>query len=188
MIRILFLLVFFFLAGMILIILAIALSSRGKSLPFIDEKGNIQPVSISEKIRVEINGIEQGMFIRGRNIHNPVLLYLHGGMPEYFLTERYPTGLENYFTVVWWEQRGSGLSYYANMSLEMITQEQMISDTKELTRYLLRRFGREKIYLLGHSGGEFHWYPGGRSGPRIISCLFRYCSDVPSTPFRNTGL
>jgi hypothetical protein len=32
-------------------------------------------------------------------------------MPDYFLTEKYPTGLENYFTMVWWEQRGSGLSY-----------------------------------------------------------------------------
>lgn len=120
-----------------------------------DEKGHILPGSISEKIRVEINGIEQGMFIRGRDINNPILLYLHGGMPEYFLTERYPTGLENYFTVVWWEQRGSGLSYHANRFSESITLEQMISDTKELTHYLLRRFGREKIYLLGHSGGSF---------------------------------
>jgi hypothetical protein len=30
-------------------------------------------------------------------------------MPEFFLTERYPAGLENDFTVVWWEQRGAGL-------------------------------------------------------------------------------
>ena len=70
---------------------------------------------ISEKAYVDINGVRQGMFIKGQNRANPVLLYLHGGMPEYFLNERYPTGLDEYFTVVWWEQRGSRLSYSANI-------------------------------------------------------------------------
>ena len=50
------------------------------------------------------------MFIQSTDPAHPVLLCLHGGLPEYFLTERYPTGLEKDFTVVWWEQRGAGLS------------------------------------------------------------------------------
>jgi hypothetical protein len=35
---------------------------------------------------------------------------VHGGpaMPDHFLTKRYPTGLEELFTVVWWEERGTG--------------------------------------------------------------------------------
>jgi hypothetical protein len=32
-------------------------------------------------------------------------------MPDYFLLEQYRTGLEDVFTVVWWDQRGTGLSY-----------------------------------------------------------------------------
>ncbi|WP_258879999.1 hypothetical protein [Clostridium estertheticum] len=58
--------------------------------------------SISEKINVKINGVNMGMIIKSENISNPVLLFVHGGpgMPEYFLTETYPTGLEKYFTVV----------------------------------------------------------------------------------------
>jgi len=95
------------------------------------------------------------MFIKSKNAANPVLLYLHGGMPDYFLTKKYPTGLENYFTVVWWEQRGSGLSYSKAIPPETMTPDQMISDTKKVTDYLRKRFGKKKIYLMGHSGGTF---------------------------------
>ena len=86
--------------------------------------------SISEKIHVNLNGVEQGMFIKSKDSTNPVLLYLHGRMTDYFLTRKYPAGLEDYFTVVWWEQRGSGLSYSTDIPPETMTSEQMISDTK----------------------------------------------------------
>ena len=131
------------------------LLSPGKPKPFVDENGSPLAGSISEKIHVNINGVEQGMFIKSKDATHPVLLYLHGGMPDYFLTQRYPTGLEDLFTVVWWEQRGSGMSYSANIPPETMTLEQMISDTLELTNYLRRRFGKDKIYLMGHSGGTF---------------------------------
>jgi pimeloyl-ACP methyl ester carboxylesterase len=129
--------------------------SPGKVKPFLDKSGKPLQGSISEKVFVDINGVRQGMFIKSKNAANPVLLYLHGGMPDYFLTEKYPTGLENYFTMVWWEQRGSGLSYSKTILPATMTPEQMISDTKEVTNYLRNRFGKEKIYLMGHSGGTF---------------------------------
>jgi pimeloyl-ACP methyl ester carboxylesterase len=129
--------------------------SPGKSLPFLDEKGNVLAGSISEKIHVNINGLAQGMFIKSKDATHPVLLYLHGGLPDYFLTQKYPTGLEDYFTVAWWERRGSGLSYRADIPPEAITLEQLLSDTKEVTNYLRKRFGQEKIYLMGRSGGTF---------------------------------
>ena len=155
MMRILILLVSIPLVCLTLIIVGLVIISPGKPTPIMDEKGDKPTGSISEKIFIDINGVKQGMFIRGRDTSNPVLLYLHGGMPEYFFTRRYPTGLENLFTVVWWEQRGSGLSYHTDMSMESITLEQMIEDTKEITRYLIKRFGKDKVYLLGHSGGTF---------------------------------
>jgi pimeloyl-ACP methyl ester carboxylesterase len=95
------------------------------------------------------------MFIKSKNARNPVLLYLHGGIPDYFLMERYPTGLDETFTVVWWEQRGSGLSYRPDIPPETVNPEQLVSDTVELTQVLRKRFGQEKIYLMGRSGGTF---------------------------------
>lgn len=129
--------------------------SPGKTKPFVDENGKPLPGSLSEKVFIEVNGIKQGMFIKSKNMENPVLLYLHGGMPDYFLSGKYPTGLENYFTMVWWEQRGSGLSYSRDIHPETMTPEQLISDTKEVTDYLRKRYRKDKIYLMGHSGGTF---------------------------------
>jgi pimeloyl-ACP methyl ester carboxylesterase len=129
--------------------------SRGTPKPFLDDSGRPLPGSIAEKIKVDINGVKQGMFIKGRSTRNPVLLCLHGGMPDYFLTEHYPTGLDEDFTMVWWEQRGSGISYDATAPLASVNTEQLVSDTVAITNYLRVRFGRDKIYLMGHSGGTF---------------------------------
>lgn len=54
--------------------------------------------TLSEKVRVPIDGLPQGMFIKGLDSGGSVLLFLHGGpgMPEYWLTRRYPTGLEHW--------------------------------------------------------------------------------------------
>ena len=111
---------------------------------------------MNEKIFVEINGAMQGMFLQSENTDNPVLLFLHGGAgsPEIAFTEKYPTGLETLFTVCWWEQRGSGLSFNHKIKPQEMTLEQMISDTIAVTHYLRKRFGKEKIYVMGHSWGS----------------------------------
>jgi pimeloyl-ACP methyl ester carboxylesterase len=94
------------------------------------------------------------MFIRGKDLNNPVLLYVHGGpsFSEYFLVEKYPSGLENNFTVCYWEERGGGISY-PGVTIESMTLEQLASDVIEVTEYLRSRFKKEKIYLMAHSGG-----------------------------------
>lgn len=141
----------------ITLILALVLQvySPGKMKPYLDETGIVIPGSISEKTFITIEGVQQGMIIKSKNQGNPVLLYLHGGIPDYYLSGKYPTGLEDYFTLVWWEQRGSGLSYSAKSSGETMNLDQMISDTKEVANYLRSRFRKEKIYLMGRSGGTF---------------------------------
>lgn len=145
------------LACVLLLIGVLMAWSPGKPEPFLDQNGKPLSGSLSEKTFVTVNGVKMGMFIKSKNKENPVLLFVHGGpgMPEYAFTKPYPTGLENYFTVCWWEQRGAGLSYNADISAESVTLEQTVSDILAVTDYLRERFGQEKIYLMAHSGGTY---------------------------------
>jgi pimeloyl-ACP methyl ester carboxylesterase len=150
------LIIFSIVFGLLLMLTFILLAySSGKMKQYVDENRKPIPRSISEKIFVSINGMQQGMIIKSKDSTHPVLLYLHGGLPDYFLTQKYPTHLEDYFTVVWWERRGSGLSFNADILQKEITLEQLLSDTKGVTNYLRKRFTKEKIYLMGRSGGTF---------------------------------
>lgn len=131
--------------------------SPGKVRPLTDQTGKPIPASISEKTFLEINGTRQGMFIKGIDSTKPVLLFLHGGpaMPEYAISREYATVMEKYFVVCWWDQRGSGLSFQGNISPDVITAEQIVNDTRQVTNYLRDRFKKDKIYLLGHSWGSY---------------------------------
>ena len=139
-----------------LIIACIVFIDRpGKIEPFLDDSGKPLPGSISEKTFIEIGGVRQGIFIRSKNTNNPVLLYVHGGpaFPNYFLFNQYKPGLEEYFTVCYWEQRGGGLSYASEVSLKSMNFNHLALGSMEVTRYLRNRFGKDKIYLMAHSGG-----------------------------------
>lgn len=144
-----------FFAGIAVLLIVLWMLSPGKPVPFVDQNGRPLAGSISEKTFITIGGVKHGMVIKSKNKNNPVLLYLHGGIPDFFLTQKYPTGLDDYFTVVWWDQQGSGLSYNKNLPVESITLDLLISDTHEITNYLRHRFGKEKIYLMGRSGGTY---------------------------------
>jgi pimeloyl-ACP methyl ester carboxylesterase len=148
------------------------LLGRRRSKRFPDESGRPLWGSSSEKLFADINGVRQGMFIQSTDPAHPVLLCLHGGLPEYFLTERYPTGLESDFTVVWWEQRGAGLSYRPGIPPETMTLDQFIADTLSVTDYLRNRFSKEKIYLMAHSGGTFIGLQAAARAPQV------YCAYV----------
>jgi pimeloyl-ACP methyl ester carboxylesterase len=151
----LFILLSFLAAFTTILVVILLIYSPGKPEAFVDNQGVPVVGSISEKTFVTIGGIRQGMFIRSKNTSNPVMLYVHGGpaFPNYFLVEKYKPGLEDFFTVCYWEQRGGGLSYSSDIPLETMTFEQLTSDCIEVTNYLRARFGKNKIYIMAHSGG-----------------------------------
>lgn len=108
---------------------------------------------------VQVGGIRQWITVRGRDRGNPILLVIHGGPAAPDLPNRYlyePSWVD-YFTVVQWDQRGSGKTFELNDPNEVaptMTKERMVQDAEEVVDYLRKRYGKQKIFVLGHSWGS----------------------------------
>ncbi len=113
------------------------------------------PGSIATLEKVELNGSQQWVSIRGHDVTKPVLLFLAGGPGgSQLVTARRALGeLEEYFIVVNWEQPGSGKSFDA-VDRSTLTPERYIEDGHALALYLRERFDEDKIYVLGESWGS----------------------------------
>jgi pimeloyl-ACP methyl ester carboxylesterase len=133
--------------------------SRGEVRRILDSNRMIAtPPGIDERAKLPINGVDQWISVRGKDRRNPVLLFLHGGPASPALPAAYAFQgpWEDYFTVVQWDQRGSGKTYRANTEEAMapgMTIEGMTDDAVQVVRYLRERYQKEKIFLLGHSWG-----------------------------------
>jgi pimeloyl-ACP methyl ester carboxylesterase len=119
----------------------------------------VSPLGIEELRQVDIGGIRQWISVRGNDRRNPILLYVHGGPGAAEMVEAYgyQRPWEDFFTVVQWDQRGAGKTYASNTPEAMapgMTIEGMVDDAEEMIGYLRRTYGKEKIFLLGHSWGS----------------------------------
>lgn len=117
---------------------------------------NLTSKNINSLEEIKIGGINQWILIRGKNIDNPLLLFLHGGpgAAQIAFAPKFQSELEENFIVVNWDQRGSGKSYSSKIPKESMNVDQFVRDTHELVNYLLRRFNKDKIYLAAHSWGS----------------------------------
>lgn len=114
--------------------------------------GRPLPGSIATLEPVILNGSEQWITIRGRNTSNPVLLNLGMGGPGGggFSTRSLFEPLEEHFTVVSWDEPGTGKSYGA-VPFDQLSRDRFVSDATALINLLRQRFGQDKIYLYGVS-------------------------------------
>ena len=128
----------------------------GHTEPFRGPDGNVLENSIAEAKYVRLGGVDQWVMIRGENVANPPLIILHGGpgMSEMGFFRHYNAPLERYFTVVHWDQRGTGKSFDRDIPRSSMTLDQFVADLDELVDIVRRRFGREQVAILGHSWGS----------------------------------
>ena len=113
---------------------------------------------IDESSFVTIGGIEQWVTIRGQDRDNPVLLFVHGGPGD--VTNPWSFRLfapwEEHFTVVQWDERGAGrtLRKSGPAIAPTITVDRMVQDGIELSEYLRKHLGKDKIIIVAHSFGS----------------------------------
>ncbi|QQK77027.1 alpha/beta hydrolase [Salicibibacter cibarius] len=102
---------------------------------------------------VYINGIKQGLILETTDENLPVLLVVHGGpgYPLYPIVQANDVQFHHLFTVCYWDQRGTGLSYTSDK--KGLTIDQLVNDTIEVSNYLIQKFSKEKVYMMGHSWG-----------------------------------
>jgi pimeloyl-ACP methyl ester carboxylesterase len=120
--------------------------------PITDATGQPVPGSIATLEKVEINGTEQWITIRGHDVNKPVLLHLGMGGPGGggFATRSLFEPLEKDFVVVAWDEPGTGKSYHA-APISTLTVDRFVDDAYALTLYLRQRFHQDKIYVYGVS-------------------------------------
>lgn len=102
---------------------------------------------------IKINNSKQNILTITENVNNPVLLIVHGGpgSPDRPLVEKYNSKLSDKFTLICWDQRGSGLSYCK----DDLTVDMMIKDMKNVVEYLIENYNQKRIYIAGHSWGAY---------------------------------
>lgn len=136
-------------------------ASRAEAIKIVAEMRRIvTPEGVERLQSVRIGGIDQWISVRGLDRRNPILLYIHGGpgFPAMPTSWYYQRGWEEYFTVVQWDQRGTGKTYVANDPARIeptMTPQRMIADAEEMIGWLRKEFGKEKIFVLGHSWGSY---------------------------------
>ncbi|MFF2888722.1 alpha/beta fold hydrolase [Paenibacillus sp. NPDC057967] len=127
--------------------------------------------SISVLERMVVNGAEHTVMIRGENRDNPILLFVHGGpgSSEIPYVRKYQDILEKDFTVVHYDQRGSGKSYRFFEDYADLTTDLLVDDLLALTEKVKVRLSQERVILAGHSFGTYIGMKAAAKSPESFS-------------------
>lgn len=134
----------------------------------------VTPDGIEERHTATIGGIEQWIYIRGRHRSNPVILFVHGGpaSPMAPAMWQFQRPIEEYFTVVHWDQRGAGRTFLETDPATIDTTLRIaryVQDALEVTEHVRRRLGVEKVILVGHSWGTIVGLEAALARPGLYS-------------------
>lgn len=129
---------------------------RQQTAPFRSPSGDILTGSVAENGYVHLGGIDQYVMIRGESVTNPLLIILHGGpgFSDTAFLRHFNSILEKSFTIVYWDQRGTGKSFSSHIENSTMVVERFIADLNELIDLVCARFKKRKVVLFGHSWGS----------------------------------
>lgn len=110
---------------------------------------------VQKSYYVTLGGIDQYIQIRGQDVSNPVMIVLHGGPGGNmaYWSYHWQSYLEKEYTIVHWDQRGCGNTYYRSKETERPTLDLLLSDLDELVDYLRKEYGKDKVIITAHSWG-----------------------------------
>jgi pimeloyl-ACP methyl ester carboxylesterase len=116
------------------------------------------PSGIQETYKTSIGGMDQWLNVRGQDRANPLILFVHGGpaSPSMPTIWQYQRPIEEYFTVVNWDQRGAGKTYSEadpQTVADTIHIPRYIADAVEVAEFLRKKYHKDKIILMAHSWG-----------------------------------
>jgi pimeloyl-ACP methyl ester carboxylesterase len=125
----------------------------------IEDLGRIvAPTGVQESYKTRIGGIDQWITVRGQDRANPIILFVHGG-PASPLTPtlwQFQRPIEEYFTMVTWDQRGAGKTFASNAPepvADSIHIARYVDDAIEIAEHVKQRHGKDRLILMGHSWG-----------------------------------
>jgi proline iminopeptidase len=119
----------------------------------------VTPHGVQETFVATLGGVRQVVNVRGADRANPILVFVHGGpaAPEMPVAWAFQRPWEDFFTVVQWDQRGAGKSFPLDDPKTLaptLNVDRYRDDTIELIQLLCRKYGKHKVFLLGHSWGS----------------------------------
>lgn len=118
----------------------------------------VAPAGVQESYKTTIGGIDQWIDVRGQDKSNPIILFVHGGPAAPLIPGiwEFQRPIEEYFTVVNYDQRGAGKTYLETdpeSISDTIHIDRYVDDAIEIAEYVRKRYGKDKLILMGHSWG-----------------------------------
>lgn len=126
---------------------------------YITDLGKIvNPRGIQETYTAPIGGIDQWIYTRGQDTSNPLVLFIHGGpaSPLSPVMWMYQRPMEEYFTMVNYDQRGAGRTFLTippDSIASTIHISTYVNDAIQVAETILKRYHKKKLILMGHSWG-----------------------------------
>jgi pimeloyl-ACP methyl ester carboxylesterase len=138
-------------------------------------------VEINQLEAVEVGGTTQWIRICGADASNPVLLFMQlgPGLPIINDARRFEQllTLKDAFTVVYWDQRGTGLTLRTNSNGDDLSAARMVADAVSMMELLRDRFGT-RPFIAGFSFGATFAAQAAVERPDLVETLIAVGMDV----------